>query len=109
MFLFEIRIYRPNPKCSECRGYLDLFPYTKNINQIAWRCMRKEWKSFQKYFSIKKGSLFDGLNSPLIYIISVIIICCKTTAHSMILERPSQKVLSIKLFRNGRVETRKCL
>ena len=41
MFMFELRLIRPNLPCQGCLAYFDLVPYTRNSDKLAWRCTKK--------------------------------------------------------------------
>ena len=58
-------------KCPYCLVDMGTYPYKRNCDLHAFRCMKRDCSGHKKYHSVRLGSFFEGTNLSLPLLLKV--------------------------------------
>ncbi|KAG0439078.1 hypothetical protein DMUE_2682 [Dictyocoela muelleri] len=85
-FLFQYRLLKSSILCVGCNNHMKFVTFKRRADGFAWRCFNRTCVEYEKYKSIRLGSIFDGLNSKLKFIYKVDILRSKIYGLTKIVE-----------------------
>lgn len=84
--MMEFGFLQKQVDCKSCKNAMKLVNYTRNKDTVAWRCVVKKCKDFEKYKSIRYGSFFNDFSVDLRFIFRILIKYSVGTSQSTLIK-----------------------